>query len=154
MNEVSNGFDNHLGHCGMLCGACPLGSGAVAESASQTRKHIADCQIPMWSPFVPGGEAIDWKAMDRCLEWLQKYACCAGCKNGGGPPDCTIRICARERGMELCSSCRDLDGCNRFEWLKEHGQEAKENLKDNKGLSEEEYIKKMRLSFKSPGTKQ
>ena len=39
-------------------GSCHLGSGAVADSASQTRKHITDCQIPMWSPFVPGGEAI------------------------------------------------------------------------------------------------
>ena len=45
--------------CGILCGSCPLGSGAVAESAGRTSKHIADCQIPMWSPFVPGGEAIE-----------------------------------------------------------------------------------------------
>ena len=51
--------------------ACPLGSGALADSAGQTRKHITDCQIPMWSPFVPGGEAIDWAAVDKALDWLR-----------------------------------------------------------------------------------
>jgi len=154
MNEAWIGIENQVGPCGIICGACPLGNGAVAKSADQTRKYIADCQIPMWAPFVPGGEAIDWKAMDQGLEWVQKYATCAGCRNGGGPPDCTIRICARERGMELCSSCGDLDGCNRFEWLKEHGNDVKENLKECRGLSKEEYLKKMRSSFKLPGTKQ
>jgi len=28
---------------------------------------------------------------------------------------CTIRICARERGYELCRCCIDLDGYPRFE---------------------------------------
>jgi hypothetical protein len=154
MNEVSNGIENQVGHCGMLCCACPLGSGIVAESANLTRKHIADYHIPAWAPFVPGGEAIDWAAVDRGLDWMQRYACCAGCQNGGGPPDCSIRICAREKGKELCSSCGDLDSCNRFEWLKDHGNEAKENLKKNRGLSKDEYIEKMLSSFEFPGMQQ
>jgi hypothetical protein len=143
MNEALNRAIDQAGPCGIVCIACPLGSGAVAESAGRTRKHIADCQIPMWSPFVPGGEVIDWAAMDRGLDWMEKYTCCAGCGNGGGPPDCTIRICARERGYELCSSCGDLNSCTKFEWLKEHGQLIKEKLKENRSLSKEEYIKKM-----------
>ncbi len=151
MNEVPNSIENQVGPCGIICSACPLGNGAVTKSADQTRKYIADCQIPIWSPFVPGGEAIDWTAVDRGLEWMHKYACCAGCRNGGGPPDCTIRTCARERGKELCSSCEDLDGCNRFDWLKEHGNEVKEILKENRGLFKEEYLKKMRSSNKLPG---
>ena len=148
MIEDLNRIDNLVGPCGILCGACPLGSGTVAESAGQTRKHIMDCQIPMWPPFVPGGEVIDWAAVDQGLIWMEKYARCQGCPNGGGPPDCTSRICAQERGYELCTSCVDLDGCNRFEWLREHGQEIKEKLKECRGLSKEEYIKKIGVSFK------
>lgn len=143
MDEALNGPKNHAGPCGIVCSSCPLGSGIVAETASRTRKHIADCQIPMWSPFVPGGEAIDWTAVDKGLDWMEKYACCAGCEGGGGPPDCTIRICAREREYELCNSCGDLDHCTRFQWLKEHGTELKQRLKENRGLSKQEYIKKM-----------
>jgi len=147
MTEPSNPIQSQLGPCGILCDTCPLGSGAVAESASQTRKHISDCQIPMWSPFVPGGEAIDWAAVDRALDWMATYARCAGCWNGGGPPDCAIRICARERVYELCSSCGDLEGCTKFEWLEEHGVEVREKLKECRGLSREEHVRKMRSSF-------
>jgi hypothetical protein len=144
MNEALERIKDQAGPCGIVCASCPLGSGSVAESAARTKKNIADCQIPMWSPYVPGGESIDWAAVDRGLEWMEKNACCAGCANGGGPPDCTIRICARERGYELCSSCSDLDGCTKFGWLGEKGSALKESLKENRALSREEYIKKMR----------
>ena len=132
MTEPSNPTHTQFGPCGILCGSCPLGSGAVAESAGLTRKHITDCQIPMWSPFVPGGEVIDWAAVDRALDWMIVYSRCAGCRNGGGPPDCAIRICAREKGYELCSSCADLEGCTRFDWLGEYGKVVKEKLKESR----------------------
>ena len=86
----------------------------------------------MWSPFVPGGEAIDWATVDRALDWMTTYARCAGCRNGGGPPDCAIRICARERDYELCSSCSDLEGCTKFDWLGEYGKEVKKKLKESR----------------------
>ena len=143
MSEAQERIKGQAGPCGIICVSCPLGNGAVAESASRTRKNIADYKIAMWSPFVPGGEAIDWAAVDRGLDWLEKYAVCAGCGNGGGPPDCTIRICAREKGIDLCSSCPDLEGCTRFEWLQEHGSQLKEMLMEGRGLSRDEYIQKM-----------
>jgi len=74
---------------------------------------------------------------------MTTYARCAGCHSGGGPPDCAIRLCARERGHELCSSCADLEGCTNFEWLRDYGQQVKDNLIQSRGLSLEEYIQKM-----------
>ena len=132
MTEPSNPTQDQFGPCGILCSTCPLGSGAVADSAASTRKHITDCQIPSWSPFMPGGEAIDWAAVDRALDWMTTYARCAGCRGGGGPPDCAIRLCARERGYELCSSCSDLEGCTKFDWLGEYGKEVKKKLKESR----------------------
>ena len=79
---------------------------------------------------------------------MTTYSRCAGCQSGGGPPDCAIRICAREKGYELCSSCADLEGCARFEWLGELGQEVKQKLKESRGLGREEYVRKMGSSFK------
>lgn len=142
MNEIMSSKDQ-AGPCGIICGSCPLGSGAVAKTAGQTKKSIVDWQIPTWSPSVPGGEAIDWASVDRALSWMEAYARCAGCENGGGPPDCTIRICARERGYDLCGSCEELEECTRFEWLREHGQQIKERLMQCRGLSKEEYVKKV-----------
>ena len=75
----------------------PLGSGAVADSASQTSKHIADCQIPAWFPFVPGGEAIGLGPLwTPALDWMTtpagQDAAAVGARQG-----CTISICAREK---------------------------------------------------------
>ena len=143
MNERPNSTENQAGPCGILCGSCPMGGGTIAEAAGRTRQNLADSEIPNWAPFVPGGEAIDWAAVDLGLAWMETHGRCAGCENGGGPPDCTIRVCAREKGYDLCSSCEELEGCTRFEWLRDQGQMIKDRLNENRGLSKEEYLKKM-----------
>jgi len=144
MNERPSSIEDQAGPCGIVCGSCPLGSGTVAETAGQTKRNITDFQIPSWSPFVPGGEAIDWAEVDRALTWMETYSRCAGCENGGGPPECTIRICTQEKGYDLCSSCEELEDCTRFDWLGEHGQQIKERLLECSGLSKGEYIKRMK----------
>ena len=134
MTESSNPPQSQLGPCGILCGSCPLGSGAVAESAGQhpqAHLRLPDPHVVSLCARRRGHRTR--AAVDRALDWMTTYARCAGCRSGGGPPDCAIRICAREKGYELCSSCADLEGCNRFEWLGEHGQQVKEKLKECRG---------------------
>ena len=72
-------------------------------------------------------------------------------RTGDGAPDWRYQNLCPGKGCELCSNCGDSDGCNRFERLKEHGHEAIELLKENGGLSNEEYIKKMRSSISCRG---
>ncbi len=148
MNEESKKIGTQIGPCGIVCISCPLGSGAIAETAGRTREFIKDCQIPEWAPMVSeDGGKIDWSQVDKGLEWMTKYAICAGCESGGGPPDCTIRICARDKGIELCSSCSELASCANFDWLKENGEKLKETLKKSKGMSKEEYTKSVEGSM-------
>lgn len=148
MNENQGKVGTQVGPCGIVCISCPLGSGTIAETADQTKKYIKDCQIPEWAPMVSeDGGNIDWAQVDKGLEWMTKYAVCAGCESGGGPPDCTIRICAREKGYELCSFCDELESCTKFEWLKENGDKLRETLKKSRGMSKEEYIKSVEGSM-------
>lgn len=134
---------DQVGPCGVICWSCPLGRGVIADSATKTRGFIKDYKIPMWAPNVPGGEAIDWDHMDKGLEWMEKFARCFGCGMGGGPPDCTIRTCARERGYELCTLCDDLDSCTNFDWLKDKGSQIKDLLRSKRGMTKDEYVKSM-----------
>ena len=70
-------------------------------------------------------------------EW---FAHCAGCRNGGARPGCAIRLCAREMGYGLCSSCADLEGCTRFSWQRQHGQEVRDLLKESRGCRRRVYL--------------
>jgi hypothetical protein len=143
MKEVSDNIANQSGPCGIICSTCPLGSGAVAQSANLTKRSIMDCKIPEWSPYFEDGKEIDWAMVEKGLNWMTKYAVCAVCENAGGPPDCAIRIGANERGYDLCSSCSDLESCTKFERLEDHGSQMKIALSKFKGRSKEEYIKAM-----------
>jgi len=148
MNEESKKIGTQVGPCGIVCISCPLGSGSIAETAGRTKEFIKDCKISEWAPMVSeDGGKIDWSQVDKGLEWMTKYAICAGCESGGGPPDCTIRICAREKGIELCSSCSELASCANFDWLKDHGEKLKETLKKSRGMSKEGYIKSVEGSM-------
>lgn len=59
-----------------------------------------------------------------------------------------IRICTWEKGYELFSSCADLEGCTKFGWLRDYGLQVKDNLIQSRGLSREEYVRKMRSAVK------
>ncbi|MDH7597033.1 MAG: DUF3795 domain-containing protein [Methanothrix sp.] len=139
MSDASDESKVRVGPCGIICSACPLGSCAVAESAATLKQHIKNYKIPEWSHFVPEGEELKWDEVDLALNWMAKYARCAGCESGGGPPDCPIRRCAQDRGYDMCSSCDDLESCTKFDWLKEHGSIMKAALKENRCRSKEEY---------------
>ncbi|WP_369425458.1 DUF3795 domain-containing protein [Methanothrix sp.] len=139
MSDASEESRIRVGACGIICSACPLGSGAVAESAATLRQHIRDYKIPEWSPFAPEGRGLKWDDVDLALSWMARYARCLGCESGGGPPDCPIRRCARDRGYDMCSSCDDLESCTKFDWLKEHGSMLKAALTESRGRSKEDY---------------
>ncbi|HOI70404.1 MAG: DUF3795 domain-containing protein [Methanothrix sp.] len=130
-----------VGPCGIVCGFCPLGSGAVAETAERARGFLEGCNIPDWAPLVSEeGCGIDWHQVVEGLEWMRRYALCPGCESGGGPPDCPIRVCAREKGLDLCSFCGELESCGNFGWLGDRGEEMKDAMRRARGVSREEYV--------------
>lgn len=130
-----------VGPCGITCGTCPLGNGTIAETSKKTLEYVNGYGIKEWAPLVPGGKGLDWAGFEKTIGWLTTHGYCFGCEQGGGPPDCVIRICSKERGYELCSQCGDVDGCDRFDWLGEHATTMKKNLKENKGKTKEELAK-------------
>jgi hypothetical protein len=77
-----------------------------------------------WGHTVPGFEGF-W----TFLEHLAKGGC-PGCRAGGGYPGCEIRLCARERRLDLCCSCPDFP-CERIEAL---GARYPTLLADNRRL--------------------
>ena len=126
--------------CGITCGTCDLGSGTAANTAKKTLELINGIGIKDWSPAVPGGSELDWPATENTLEWMTKYAYCAGCEKGGGPPDCAIRLCAKEKEYSLCNECEELEGCTKFDWLGDYSKTLKGKLEGYRGKTKEEIV--------------
>jgi len=119
------------GFCGIDCAACPMGSGEFPQKAKDLRQLVNNFAVAEWAGMVPGGKEIDFGKLDAALAWIGENTACPGCKEGGGPPDCGIRKCARERGLDYCVKCPDLEPCDRFDWLGPSVKEALLKRKDS-----------------------
>ena len=131
---------SQMGPCGITCATCDLGNGTVADTAIKLQKNLSMFGVKDWAPMIPGGKDVDFDDLENALKWVSNYTKCFGCEEGGGPPDCAIRICANKRGYELCSECSKLEGCNKFDWLGDYAQTLKTLLKESEGKSKQEII--------------
>lgn len=138
--EAFDRVKNQMGPCGISCGGCALGNGTVAETAETLKQFIQLYGIAEWAPLIPGGSEVDFKKLDHSLDWIESLVGCPGCEHGGGPPYCSIRSCAKERGFELCSQCSELEECGNFQWLGEGGGQLKAKLAEVKGKTKKDLI--------------
>jgi hypothetical protein len=53
-------------------------------------------------PFIPGGSGF-WPF----LKSMALDGMCVSCRDGSGNPGCAIRICAKEKNVEMCALCGD-----------------------------------------------
>jgi hypothetical protein len=96
-------------YCGLYCELCAERARIPRQAAALQRSMTEEGWL-YWGHTVPGFTGF-W----QFLEGLHRGGCC-GCRGGGGFPGCQIRVCARERGLELCSRCPDFP-CHHVEAL-------------------------------------
>jgi hypothetical protein len=146
LEEAFDKVKNQMGPCGTVCAVCDLGNGTIAEIAHELKQNLQSWGILKWASQVSGGSEIDFNNLNKSLDWINTYIRCLGCEKGGGPPGCSIRICAKERGYELCSECPELEECKNFNWLTKSHKRLKEKLRE--GKTKETYISEAITSVK------
>jgi len=67
-----------------------------------------------WGKEIPGFTDF-WKFLNKLCDPDKS---CPGCRQGGGPPFCSIRKCARERELDLCVFCEEYP-CRRIHAIAE-----------------------------------
>jgi hypothetical protein len=97
-----------VAYCGLYCGLC-AGRSRIPQRATALQQAMADEGWNFWGQGIPGFPEF-W----QFLQGLADEGGCPGCRAGGGDPSCRIRICARERDLELCAHCPDFP-CERVE---------------------------------------
>lgn len=98
-----------ISYCGLYCGLC-ASRGRIPDRAEALREAMAKEGYEFWGKEIPGFEGF-WEFLNRICD---KEKSCPGCRQGGGPPFCGIRKCARAKDVEICARCDEFP-CYRIE---------------------------------------
>ncbi len=142
-------FDNvkwQIGFCGIWCGSCMGGNGAVMELTRRYESIIMKSReaLEKWAP-----KDLDFEGFVKSLASIQKMSSCPGCRKGGGSPTCKIRICALGKGFTDCSQCSNIPACGNFENLQRSNPHIKEQLLKLKNGNSGAVIEHWILELKS-----
>lgn len=128
----------YICYCGLYCENCAVMS-KIAPAAKTLYKEMCDAGFEDVIQFIPGGEGF-WPFLKEMAE----VGLCISCKDGGGNPGCAIRICAKEKAVEVCALCEEYpcDKINAFqgypemkqdnELIRTKGMDAWANLQDER----------------------
>jgi len=108
-------FENvkdQIGCCGIWCGSCVVGNGALRELAKGFEKIVKGYGLEKWAP-----QDFDFKEFLKGLASIQAIPLCQGCLKGGGRLNCEMRACASKMDINDCSECDQPGTCKNMEML-------------------------------------
>jgi hypothetical protein len=136
------GVKDQLGYCGIWCGSCPGGNGAVVELTRLYEEQVKKNNLEQWAP-----KNFDFKEFMKGLSSIREMSLCPGCLKGGGNPACGVRECSKEKGYSHCGECSEIDACGRFGELESWNPKIKAEVKKLRGKRvaelEEKWEKKL-----------
>ncbi|MBU0494545.1 MAG: DUF3795 domain-containing protein [Chloroflexi bacterium] len=98
-----------VSYCGLYCGTCAVYKGQFVEAAKQLQNLCQAYGVAGWAPqmtdYAPA--MAGYEQFAGVLEWFTAFDC-KSCREGDGDPNCKMRICVKERGLDGCWACADL----------------------------------------------
>jgi hypothetical protein len=119
-------------YCGLYCADCIPSNQALFNAAEKLRDELDDRQFDNYAELRSGNNAVfkGYQVFKEVLSEITKLRCANTCINGGGNPNCRIRLCVRDKGIKGCWECSGFEGCELLEPLAEaHGDTLKFNLR-------------------------
>ena len=98
----------YICYCGLNCENCVV-KVKIETAAKTLLEEMKKARFDEIIQFIPGGDKF-WPF----LKGMVDPGLCVSCKDGSGNPDCAVRICAKEKNVELCALC-ELYPCEKFE---------------------------------------
>jgi hypothetical protein len=143
---MSNKNEKLITYCGLYCGDCHGYTGKIPDLARDLRKELRACRYDKFADFLADtnfGKAFkDYKKCYEVLGFMVKFRCKKGCRDGGGPPFCKMRICCQKKGYEGCWECDDFETCEKLNFLiPVHGNAHIKNLRKLKKKGIKEFLK-------------
>lgn len=110
--EPFENVKNQIGFCGIWCGSCVAGNGALRKLTKRYEEIIKGYGLEEWAP-----KNFDFREFTKGLASIQTMPLCQGCLKGDGRPNCEIRACASKKNITDCSECDQPTACKNLETL-------------------------------------
>lgn len=104
-----------VAYCGLYCGLCAQ-KARIPQQARQLQQTLHKEGYDDFYKYVPEMKET-FPMFSKFLQNLAKSDCTCG--TGGGPPDCKIRQCAKQKKITVCPQCKEYP-CQHIEALAEH----------------------------------
>jgi len=88
-------------YCGLYCENCAV-KVKIEPAAKVLYDEMKAAGFEDVISFIPGGDEF-WPF----LKSMANDGLCISCQDGGGNPGCAVRICAKEKDIEMCALCED-----------------------------------------------
>jgi hypothetical protein len=145
------GEHRQISCCGRYhCASCAYHRGDIVEEARDLMVYVDDYQSLGLIAEAQG--ACDFEEFKRGLRWLASQdEPCRGCRFGGGWswwPDCPVRDCVMERGLDFCHQCDDFP-CTRLkeEPLLGRKKVIVETNEEMRGVDLDDWMEKIKQKY-------
>lgn len=98
----------YMCYCGLYCENCAV-KAKVEPAARVLYAEMKKACFEEIIHLIPDGKEF-W----GFLKGMAEGGSCLSCREGSGYPDCPIRLCAQEKGIDMCASCQDHP-CKHFD---------------------------------------
>ena len=123
--------EEYVCYCGLYCENCAV-KAKIEPAAQVLHNEMKNAGFEEIIHMIPGGSGF-WPFLKEMAE----NGAYVSCKGGSGNPGCAVRICAKEKGVEMCALCESYP-CPHFdEFFKAYPTLLNDNnLIREKGLEE------------------
>ena len=97
----------YICYCGLYCENCAV-KAKVAPASRILYEEMKKVGFEDIIHMIPGGDNF-WPF----LKDMAEGGVCISCQEGSGNPGCDVRVCAQEKGVEMCALCDDYP-CEKF----------------------------------------
>jgi len=126
----------HVAYCSLYCGLCAHRN-RIPQQAHLLQKSLHEEGFDDWYQYVPEMK----NTFPTFWQFLQKLADLdCTCRTGGGPPDCKIRQCAKQKSVEVCPQCDEYP-CQLITALAQHYPTIIQDGKRLRKIGLEKWVK-------------
>jgi len=93
--------------CGLYCENCAV-KVKITPAAKVLYNEMKVAGFEEIIHFIPNGDGF-WSFLKEMAE----NGTCSSCREGSGNPGCAVRICAKNKGIEMCALCESYP-CEHF----------------------------------------